>query len=64
MKKMSKSKADVKQDKAIMKGKSPVVKKAFMKIDKKMDKPKMSMKADIKKDKAIMKKVESKKGKY
>ena len=51
MKKMSKSKADVKQDKAIMKGKSPVVKKA-------------SMKADIKKDKAIMKKVESKKGKY
>jgi len=64
MKKMSKSKADIKQDKAIMKGKSPDVKKAFMKMDKKMDKPKMSMKADIKKDKAIMKKVESKKGKY
>jgi len=64
MKKMSKSKADIKQDKAIMKGKSPVAKKAFMKIDKKMDKPGMSMKADIKKDKAIMKKVESKKGKY
>jgi len=57
MKKMIKSKADVKQDKAIMKGKSPAVKKAFMKMDKKMDKPKMSMKADIKKDKAIMKKI-------
>lgn len=53
----------MKQDKAMMKGKSPAVKKAFMKMDKKMDKPKMSMKADIKKDKAIMKKIESKKGK-
>jgi hypothetical protein len=57
MKKMAKSKADIKQDKALMKGKTPAVKKAFMKMDKKMDKPNMSMKADIKKDKAIMKKV-------
>ena len=56
-------KTDAKQDKAMVKGKSPAVKKAFMKMDKKMDKPKMSMKADIKKDKAIMKKIESKKGK-
>jgi len=62
MKPMDK-KSDIKQDKALMKGKSPAVKKAFMKMDKKMDKPKMSMKADIKKDKAIMKKIESKKGK-
>ena len=60
---MYKSKADIKQDKAMMKGKSPAGKKAFMKIDKKIDKTKMSMKADIKKDKAIMKKIESKKGK-
>jgi len=66
MKKSMYSKTDMKQDMAMVKGKSSAVKKAFMKEDMKKDKPGMSMKADIKKDKAIMKKVEkkfSKKGK-
>ena len=57
---------DMKQDMAMVKGKSPAVKKAFMKEDMKKDKPGMSRKVDVKKDKAIMKKVEkkfSKKGK-
>jgi len=57
---MYKSKADMKQDKALMKGKSPAIKKAFMKEDIKKDKPGMSAKADVKKDKAILKKIEKK----
>lgn len=56
-------KSDMKQDKALMKGKSPAVKKAFMKADKLMDKKKMTQAEDTKKDKALMKKIESKKGK-
>lgn len=66
MKKSMYSKTDMKQDMAMVKGKSPAVKKAFMKEDMKKDKPGMSRKVDVKKDKAIMKKVEkkfSKKGK-
>lgn len=66
MKKSMYSKADMKQDIAMTKGKPASVKKAFMKEDIKKDKPGMSRKADMKKDKAIMKKVEkkfSKKGK-
>jgi hypothetical protein len=62
MKKMDK-KSDIKQDKALMKGKPLAVKKAFMKADKVMDKKKMSQKEDTKKDIALMKKIESKKGK-
>jgi hypothetical protein len=62
MKPMSK-KSDEKQDKALMKGKSPAVKKEFMKADIKMDKKKMSQAEDTKKDKALMKKIVSKKGK-
>ena len=62
MKKMDK-KSDIKQDKALMKGKPMAVKKAFMKADKVMDKKKMSQKEDTKKDIALMKKIESKKGK-
>lgn len=50
----------MKQDKALMKGKSPAIKKAFMKEDIKKDKPGMSAKADVKKDKAILKKIEKK----
>lgn len=56
-------KSDIKQDKALMKGKPMAVKKAFMKADKVMDKKKMSQKEDTKKDIALMKKIESKKGK-
>ena len=56
-------KTDAKQDKALMKGKSLVVKKAFMKADKAMDKMKMTQAEDTKKDKALMKKIQSKKGK-
>jgi hypothetical protein len=58
------SKEDKAQDKALLKGKSAKVKKEYMKIDKKMDKPSMSKKMDIKKDKAILKSVESKFGKF
>ncbi len=61
--KYSFKKSDAKQDKALMKGKSPAVKKAFVKADKVMDKKKMSQKEDTKKDVALMKKIESKKGK-
>jgi hypothetical protein len=51
---------DIKQDTALLKGKSPAIKKAFMKEDIKKDKPGMSAKADVKKDKAILKKIEKK----
>ena len=51
---------DIKQDTAQLKGKSPAIKKAFMKEDIKKDKPGMSAKADVKKDKAILKKIEKK----
>lgn len=64
MKSYGKSKADMKQDKSLMKGKPAAVKKAFKKEDVKMDKKSMSQKEDTKKDKALMKKIESKKGKY
>lgn len=59
---MYKSKADMKQDKALMKGKSPAVKKAFMKIDKNGQAQNV-YEGRYQKDKAIMKKIESKKGK-
>lgn len=51
---------DIKQDTALLNGKSPAIKKAFMKEDIKKDKPGMSAKADVKKDKAILKKIEKK----
>lgn len=60
MKRYHDTEMDIKQDKALLKGKSPAIKKAFMKEDIKKDKPGMSYKADVKKDKAILKKVEKK----
>lgn len=51
MKKSMYSKMDMKQDMAMVKGKSPAVKKAFMKEDMKKDKPGMSRKVDAKKTK-------------
>jgi hypothetical protein len=57
------SKEDKAQDKALLKGKSAKVKKEYMKIDKKMDKPSMSKEMDVKKDKAILKSVMGKFGK-
>lgn len=51
---------DIKQDTALLKGKSPAIKKAFMKEDIKKDKPGMSAKPMLKKTKLFLKKLKRK----
>jgi hypothetical protein len=57
------AKADMAQDKKIMKGMKPVQKSAFKKADTKMDAKKPSAKADLRMDKALRSKIMGKKGK-
>ena len=56
-------KADMAQDKKMMKGMSPAQKSAFKKADVKMDVKKPSAKADMKMDKALRSRIMAKKGK-
>ena len=56
-------KADMAQDKKMMKGMNPAQKSAFKKADVKMDVKKPSAKADLKMDKALRSRIMGKKGK-